>query len=736
MPKLSLIEIENIMKEQKLSLIALAVMMGASATTMAASPNKVHMNMPNAKASGITIMTSDINDLMGVEQGVEFRKVSEVYLKDGKTVARFQQYYDGVPVFGQTVGARMDHNQAFETLHGSQLQGIGADLGKSARAGLISSDDILRAAVEAELSGKSAGLAATSTVDQKLAQIENTQVKLWVKLAQDKTARYVYVVSWMDYSAAHHPTRPHRIMDATTGAVIQEWEGLSHAQEATGPGGNEKTGQYFYGTDYPSMEVDDDCAMSTENVETIDLNHQTSGGDIHKFTCPENDHKFINGAYSPLNDAHYFGNVVFNMYSDWYNTAPLTQKLRMRVHYSREYENAFWDGQQMTFGDGKDYFYPLVSLDVASHEVSHGFTEQNSDLIYSGQSGGINEAFSDIAGEAAEFYLRGTNDWMVGSEIFKSEGALRYFDDPTRDGVSIGHVDDYTGGMDVHYSSGVFNKAFYQLANTTGWDTRKAFDVFVLANQSYWGMSTNFDQGACGVKLAAADLSYSEADVVAAFDVVGADASCTEPEPEPAVELENGVTIDLSGEAGSNKYFTLEVPASAASVEFVMAGGSGDADMYVRFGSQPNEAEFDCRPFKFGNNEVCSFEPAQAGTYHVMINAYTAYTDTTLTGTFRIEPASETYTDLSAGWFNWTFMEVEVPEGASQLVVTTSGGSGDVDLFLSHDRKPNWFKYNCSSRTWSNDEECVINTPKAGTWYIGLWTLWGYDDVTLTWSYE
>ena len=82
------------------------------------------------------------------------------------------------------------------------------------------------------------------------------------------------------------------------------------------------------------------------------------------------------------------------------------------------------------------------------------------------------------------------------------------------------------------------------------------------------------------------------------------------------------------------------------------------------------------------------------------------------------------------------YFNVEVPEGASQLVVTTSGGSGDVDLFLSHDRKPNWFKYNCSSRTWSNDEECVINTPKAGTWYIGLWTLWGYDDVTLTWSYE
>ena len=139
--------------------------------------------------------------------------------------------------------------------------------------------------------------------------------------------------------------------------------------------------------------------MTSPNVDTLNMNHATTGGAIHQFTCPENTVKEINGAYSPLNDAHYFGNVVFDMYRNWYNTAPLTFKLKMRVHYSRNYENAFWDGSQMTFGDGATTFYPLVSLDVAAHEVSHGFTEQNSGLVYSGQSGGINEAFSDMAGK-------------------------------------------------------------------------------------------------------------------------------------------------------------------------------------------------------------------------------------------------------------------------------------------------------------------------------------------------
>src|SRR3546814_12198879 len=103
----------------------------------------------------------------------------------------------------------------------------------------------------------------------------------------------------------------------------------------------------------------------------------------------------------------------------------------------------------MPFGDGARTFYPLVSLDVSSHEVSHGYTEQNSGLNYSGQSGGINEAFSDMAGEAAEYYFNGgSNDFLVGAQIFKGSGALRYMADPPQGGRSIGHAADYTSGME------------------------------------------------------------------------------------------------------------------------------------------------------------------------------------------------------------------------------------------------------------------------------------------------
>ncbi|NIN33615.1 MAG: PKD domain-containing protein, partial [Gammaproteobacteria bacterium] len=154
----------------------------------------------------------------------------------------------------------------------------------------------------------------------------------------------------------------------------------------------------------------------------------------------------------------------------------------------------------------------------------------NSDLIYSGQSGGINESFSDQAGEGAKYYMRGTNDFMCGYDIYKDpDKALRYLYDPPLDGKSIDHVNDYYEGMDVHYSSGIFNKAFYLIATSPGWTTRMSFDISVRANQVYWEPSTNFQQGAEGVMNAAVDLGYTCQDVVDAFAEVGITLVCPGP---------------------------------------------------------------------------------------------------------------------------------------------------------------------------------------------------------------
>lgn len=567
------------------------------------------------------VEVNQVSDLPGAMSGAakigalaagdgEFRQVRAVTLPNGQQRVRYEQTWQGIPVWGQALVADQALGGQVNQVSGTMLRKIDADLTGPAVA----------------LSASDAALKARSG-----AKGSNEQVKLFVMQDETGQARLVYLVSWL--AASEQPSRPFVMIDAQSGSELKRWEGINH-QDATGPGGNLKTGKYFYGADFGPLKVDDSCRMSSTNVDTINLNHATSGGTVHQFSCPENTVKEINGAYSPLNDAHYFGNVVFDMYRNWYNTAPLSFKLKMRVHYSRNYENAFWDGSQMTFGDGATTFYPLVSLDVAAHEVSHGFTEQNSGLVYSGQSGGINEAFSDMAGEAAENYMKGSNDWLVGAQIFKGNGSLRYFEDPTRDGSSIGHASDYYDGIDVHHSSGVYNRAFYLLANTNGWHTRKAFEVFVLANRLYWGPNTTFDQGACGVTRAATDLGYSLSDVAAAFSAVGVNASCGAT-PQPGKVLQNGVAVtNLTATKGGKLNYTIEVPAGRSQLVVTSSGGSGDADLYVKFGSEPTSNSYDCRPYKSGNAETCTLNAPKAGTWHVQLSGFSAFSGVSLKASY------------------------------------------------------------------------------------------------------
>jgi len=277
------------------------------------------------------------------------------------------------------------------------------------------------------------------------------------------------------------------------------------------------------------------------------------------------------------------------MYQAWYGVPVLPFQLSMKVHYGTNHENAYWTGDSMLFGDGYTTFYPLVSLDVSGHEVSHGFTDFNSDLIYSGESGGINEAFSDMAGEASEFYMRGENDFMCGYDIFKAPGqALRYLYDPPADGRSIDHVDDYYSGMDVHYSSGIFNKVFWLLAETYGWGTQQSFDIFVKANQDYWQPSTNFQQGAEGAQDAAADYGYSCQDVADAFAIVGITLNCGGPTASITVTAPNG---GEQWQGGSTQTITWTSTGTLANVKIFYSTNGGKKWTSIT-SSTPNDGSY------------------------------------------------------------------------------------------------------------------------------------------------
>jgi hypothetical protein len=208
--------------------------------------------------------------------------------------------------------------------------------------------------------------------------------------------------------------------------------------------------------------------------------------------------------------------------------------------------------------------------------------------------------------------------------------------DPPQDGASIGHADDYYNGMNVHYSSGVYNKAFYLLANKSGWNTQKAFQAFARANRDYWTSSTDFDQGACGVETAATDLGFAEADVASAFASVGVSCDGGGPGPGPGdVVLTKGVPVTgQAASTGQSLTYTLAVPAGASNLTFTMSGGSGDADLYVKAGSAPTDSSYDCRPYKSGNSESCTIAAPVAGTYYVRIKAYSSFSGVSLVGNY------------------------------------------------------------------------------------------------------
>jgi len=577
---------------------------------------------------------------------------------------RYNQSFRGVPIFGEGVVVSEDSAGNVRALFGNKVTGLERDIGST-------TPRLSKAA--ALVAGKRAGLG--NRISGMLTSNEKTELVIYVDDGGHGHLAY-HVDFFADSATGGAPTRPSVLVDANSGRVLKQWENLQHALVGTGPGGNSKTGQYEYGTNFGYLDVTQSgttCTMNNTNVKTVNLNNGSTNTSTTAFsyTCPRNTVKAINGAYAPLNDAHFFGGVIYNMYQAYIGMAPLTFQLQMKVHYKTSYENAFWNGSAMTFGDGASTFYPLVSLDVSSHEVSHGFTEQQSNLTYSGMSGGMNEAYSDMAGEAAEYYMRGSNDWKVGADIFKGTGALRYMNNPPLDGSSIDNAANFTSSMDVHYSSGVYNKAFYLLATKAGWNTQKAFQVFARANRDYWTASSTFNQGACGVQTAATDLGFTVADVTAAFTSVGVSCASTPPPPTGGGVLTNGVAkTNQSGAAGASLSYTMVVPAGATGLKFVTSGGTGDSDLYVKFGSAPTTTTNDCKSEGGTNAETCSIATAQAGTYYVLVKGYSAFSGMSITGSYTAGGGgggTQTYTNTT---------DVSIPDNNSTGVTSTIAVSG------------------------------------------------------------
>jgi len=529
--------------------LAVAMALGLATQAKAAEPIVLHkatfaeiqrqFQLANPVNSLAMVASVSSDSLKLVGQHTDKKKISHL---------RMQQYFAGFPVFGgyaiihSKEGTSLAANSAADVkMNGTVYKGLQTELGQP----------------DAHFADKSASVLQHFKSVYDVANLSEEYVTPMVFIDEGHRAHWAYKVSVFVQSTHQIPSRPTAIIDAKTNQVLAQWDDVKTARisaaKGQGFGGNNKIGEYQYGKEYPLLDITRDetkqlCFMENTQVKVVDMEHRYSSKnkplqfdcvtDVFSdlpvfFTGYEADgYDKENGAASPSNDALYAGYVIEHMYKDWYGIDVLHKsdgspmQLVMRVHYGDGYENAYWDGKQMTFGDGDTFFYPLVSLGVGAHEISHGFTEQNSGLEYYGQSGGMNEAFSDMAAQAAEFYSTGKPSWQIGAEIVKEdsgEEALRYMDLPSRDGSSIDTADEYYGGIDVHNSSGVYNHLFYILANQPQWTIRKAFDVMVKANMDYWTPYSDFEDGACGVLSAAKDLGLSEAGVIKSLKEVKID---------------------------------------------------------------------------------------------------------------------------------------------------------------------------------------------------------------------
>jgi pseudolysin len=473
---------------------------------------------------------------------------------------RMQQMYAGYPVYGAdailhvphknkqqdglTLSSLLATTNSHVTLNGLMYQALDADL-KQAPAYLF--------ALPHEKQAIEKAIALYQQKSGNKTGVKEEQASIMIYVDKDQRAHWAFKISFSVDVIGGMPVKPVYILDAITLEAYQVWNEVKTAAIVTagGYGGNEKVGRLTYDAlvnDAPTLTIHRDnkrqiCYLANDEVTVKDAR---KGNSIVQFSCenknPDHNNVYwdadfdaINGAYSPGNDALYIGKIVKDMYQKWYGLPVLEAKngqskmLTMVVH--QDMENAYWNGSEMVFGDGQHYFYPMVSLGVGAHEIGHGFTEQNANLAYYGQSGGLNESFSDMAAQAAEYYATGHNNWHIGAEITKAKNtALRYMDEPTKDCLpqdhpgdhcSISHVKHYHEGLDVHYSSGIFNKVFYLLATSNGWNTKKAFDVMVQANAHYWNATETFASAACGVMSAAKDYGYDVTTVIKAMTNVG-----------------------------------------------------------------------------------------------------------------------------------------------------------------------------------------------------------------------
>ncbi|MFS0694348.1 M4 family metallopeptidase [Streptomyces nitrosporeus] len=378
---------------------------------------------------------------------------------DGTVHTRYERTYAGLPVLGGDLVVHQDGDSS--TVTRATAARIAVDTAEpDVTAGT--------ARKKALAAGEEEGTAGATTA-QAPRQV------VWAGSGEPVLAWETFVTGVQQDGT---PSRLQVVTDATTGERLHSAEQIHAGEGQSLYSGPVQIGSVHNGTAY---ELTDPARGShrtysfapdnTQSLVTDDDDHWGDGTAAHEQTAAV--------------DAAYGAQKTWDFYQDRFGRNGIADDgagARSRVHYGSGYANAFWDDLCfcMTYGDGIGDARPVTSLDIAAHEMTHGVTYSTANLYYSGESGGLNEATSDIMAAAVEFYADNpldTPDYTMAEliDLRGTGGPIRYMDQPSRDASPKGTSQDYwtseTRKLDPHFSSGVGNHFFYLLAEGSGQKT-------------------------------------------------------------------------------------------------------------------------------------------------------------------------------------------------------------------------------------------------------------------------
>jgi Zn-dependent metalloprotease len=420
---------------------------GVAVATAVATPLAAAHAAPSGNAHQSPAVTAeqsrsaDAARQLGLGSAQRLQVKSVVTDADGTRHVRYERTYQGLKVIGGDLVVERASSGSMKSVHWNAAKGV--EVGTSPRL----------TAGQARSAAKADGAAPSSLV----------------VFDGESGPRLAYDVVEVGTRADQTPSRLHTVIDADNGATLDSWDEVVEGTGSSMYSGTVTLGTTLSGGSYQLKDA-------VGNF-TTDLNGATTGtGTL--FT--DADDTWGNGSVSSRQtaavDAQYGAEKTFDYYKNILGRNGIWDTgvgARSRVHYGNAYNDAFWDGTQMTYGDGANNAKPLTAIDVAGHEMSHGVTENTAGLAYRGDAGGLNEATSDIFGTAVEFYANSPadpGDYLIGEKIdINGNGTpLRYMDRPSKDGASKDCWSSTLKNLDPHYSSGPLNHWFFLASEGSG----------------------------------------------------------------------------------------------------------------------------------------------------------------------------------------------------------------------------------------------------------------------------